>query len=463
MNKMTYDYDLFVIGGGSGGVRAARVAANLNKRVGLAEMDRIGGTCVIRGCIPKKLFFFAGGFADQFEDAKGYGWDVESKFDWKRLVTAKDKEIRRLQKIYTDNLKAADVDIFECRAALESPNEIRLEGQTKKTVSAERILIAVGAKPNIPDNIQGSEHCLVSDDMFELKNLPDRIVINGGGYIAVEFAGIMNSLGVQTTLVYRGDKLLRGFDDDVRDMIHQVYERHNIRIITNQNLNKVERNGDDSYSVRLDDQTVETDEVLLATGRIPQTDGIGLEKVGVEMERGVIKVNEYSRTSVSSVWAVGDVTNRKNLTPVAIHEAMLFCQTEFQDNPKSPDYHSIATAVYSHPEIGTVGLSEEDAKKEYQHLQIFRTKFLGLKNTLSGREDKTLMKIVVNGEDDAVLGCHIVGPAADEMIQALAVAITKGITKQELDETMAVHPTSAEELVTLYEPSYELKNGGRVE
>ena len=456
------DYDLFVIGGGSGGVRAARVAGSLNKKVALAEADRIGGTCVIRGCIPKKLFFYAGGFAEQFEDAKGYGWDVKAQFDWKQLVENKNKEINRLQKIYTDNLKKASVEIFGCHATIKSPNEIFLGGDLNKTVSAERILIAVGAKPNIPNEIIGSEHCLVSDDMFELPKLPNRIVISGGGYIAVEFAGIMNSLGVETTLVYRGDKLLRGFDDSVREMIHEVYEHHGVRIITNQNIKKVEED-DKHKTIRLDDGTITTDEILLATGRTPLTDGLGIEDVDIQMEGGAIKVDEFSRTSVPSIWAIGDVTNKKNLTPVAIHEAVQFCETEFGNNPKSPDYNHIATAVFSHPEIGTVGLTEEDAKNNHQHIQIFQAKFLGLKNTLSGRKTKTLIKIIVNKKNDEVLGCHIMGPSADEIIQAIAISMRKKIKKQEFDQTMAVHPTSAEELVTLYQPTYEIKNGVRVE
>jgi len=458
---MSYDYDLFVIGAGSGGVRAANRSAALGKKVGIAEKSRYGGTCVIRGCVPKKLYVYASVFSEYFEDAEGFGWTVgETSFDWKKLVANKEKEITRLEGLYKGGLNSNDVEMFDTRAQLRGPHDVYL-ADLDKTVTAERILIAVGGEPNRHTSLEGHEHAIVSDDAFDLENLPESIIIAGGGYIAVEFAGIFNGLGVDTTIVYRGSEILNGFDNDVREMLHDEYEKRGIRIITNQVFTKIEEGDSGKKRATLaSGEVLDVDQVMFALGRTPVTSDLGLETAGVETdERGFIKVNEYSRTSAESVWAVGDVTDRMQLTPVAIHESMCFVATEFRDDPQRPDHEMIPTAVFSHPEIGTVGLSEESAGHEYPLLNVFRANFKPMRNTISGRDSRMLMKLIVDAKTDIVVGAHVLGPDAGEMAQLLAIPIKMKCTKADFDRTMALHPSAAEELVTMYEPSYTVVDG----
>ncbi len=461
----SYDYDLFVIGGGSGGVRAARVAAALGKRVGIAEEYRFGGTCVIRGCVPKKLFVYASQFPEHFEDAAGYGWTVpDAKFDWKALIANKDREIARLEAIYKKNVEGAGGETFHTRATLLDPHTIRLEGENR-TVSADQILIATGGRPAAHPALPGNEHCISSNEAFHLAELPKAIVIEGGGYIAVEFANIFHGLGVETTLVYRGKEILGRFDMDLRRTLHATMERKGIKILCQSVLEWVRRRPDGRLDALVSGGSVLTaDQVMLAIGRTPNTEGLGLEAAGVELGKtGAVVVDDYSRTSVANIWALGDVTNRVQLTPVAIHEAMCFVETAFKDNPTKPDHDTIATAVFSQPEIGTVGLSEDEAAKRFADLEIYRALFRPMRHTLSGRDEKMLMKLVVDGATRKVLGAHILGPDAGEMAQLLGIPIKAGLTKDAFDRTMAVHPTAAEELVTMYKPTYRVKDGARLE
>lgn len=459
-----YDYDLFVIGGGSGGVRSARISASLGKKVGIAEEFRYGGTCVIRGCVPKKLLVYASHFSTDFEAARGFGWDVgTSKFDWATLIGSKDKEIDRLETIYQKGLNNAGAEIFHTRAVLEGKHEIRLVDDDR-VVTAEKIIIAVGGTPNRLDHMPGWEHCITSDEVFDLKELPENVVVQGGGYIAVEFACIFAGLGAKTTLVYRGEEILRGFDMDVRTLLHEEMSNRNINVICGQTIDKVD--SDDSVlTVSLSDGTkLQANQVLQATGRVPITKGLGLEKAGVELaDNQSIKVDVYSKTNVDNIWALGDVTNRVSLTPVAIHEAMCFIDTEYRGIPTTPDHDLIATAVFSQPEIGTIGMGEEQAAEKYPELNIFRAHFRPMKNTLSGSTEKMLMKIIVDGKTDLVIGIHIMGDGAGEMVQSLGIAIKMGATKEDFDRTMAVHPTAAEELVTMYQPSYRVIDGKRTD
>lgn len=457
-----FDFDLFVIGGGSGGVRAGRVSASLGKRVAIAEADRFGGTCVIRGCVPKKLYVYASQFAEHFEDAAGYGWTVgETKFNWSQLVANKNREIARLENLYRQGLEKAGATIFEGRAVLLDSHTVQVNGTTH---TAENILIATGGRPNPHEALPGHEHCIFSDEAFDLEELPRSIVIEGGGYIAVEFANIFHGLGVETTLVYRGKEILSRFDGDLRRGLHEAMEAKGIRILCQELFTSVDKRDDGRFDVQLKTKgTMTFDKVMLAIGRLPNTQGLGLEAAGVETgPREEIRVDAYSRTNVDNIWAIGDVTDRVQLTPVAIHEAMCFVETAFKENPTKVDHEDIATAVFSQPEIGTVGLTEEEAMLRYEELEIYRTSFRPMRHTLSGRQERMIMKLVVDGASRRVRGAHILGPDAGEMAQLLGIAVKARLTKDDFDRTMAIHPTAAEELVTMYEPTYRIRKKQRV-
>ncbi|CDZ30444.1 glutathione-disulfide reductase [Neorhizobium galegae] len=459
-----YDYDLFVIGGGSGGVRAGRVAASLGKRVAIAEEYRFGGTCVIRGCVPKKLFVYASQYHEHFEDAVGYGWEAgASTFDWKKLIAAKDREIARLEGLYRKGLENNGAEILETRAELVDAHTIRLV-KTGRTVTAEKIVIATGGAPNPHAALPGHELCISSNEAFDLPELPRSILIAGGGYIAVEFANIFHGLGVDVTLIYRGKEILSRFDHDMRQGLHKAMVEKGIRIVLTDVIEEVTKAPAGGLVARtMSGETIAVDTIMLALGRDPNTGGLGLEAAGVEMnERGAIVVDRYSRTSVPHIYALGDVTDRVQLTPVAIHEAMCFIETEYRNNPTAPDHDLIATAVFSQPEIGTVGLSEEEAAKHYPELEVYRAEFRPMKATLSGRAEKMIMKLVVDAASRKVVGAHILGHDAGEMAQLLGISLKAGVTKDDFDRTMAVHPTAAEELVTMYNPSYRVKNGERI-
>ncbi|MEP2829394.1 glutathione-disulfide reductase [Parvibaculum sp.] len=446
-----YVYDLFVIGAGSGGVRAARIAANHGAKVAVAEEYRVGGTCVIRGCVPKKLFVYASHFSDDFEDAAGFGWTVgETKFDWKTLVSHKDKEIDRLNGIYIRNLEKAGVEILDGRATVKDAHTIRLEGRERE-ITAERILVAVGATPFLPD-IPGIEHAITSNEAFHLEELPRRVVVVGGGYIAVEFAGIFNGLGVETMQLYRGPLFMRGFDDDLRDLLSEEMTKKGIDLRMNSDIVAIEKKDGELHLKLNDGDTISTDCVMYATGRAPNTKGLGLEDAGVKLGMaGEVVVDDYSQSSVESIYAVGDVTDRANLTPVAIREGHAFADTVFGGKDVKVDHSIIPTAIFSQPEMGTVGLTEAQAREQYEEVDIYKTAFRALKNTLSGSQERTFMKLIVDAKSDKVLGVHIMGSGAGEVIQAIGIAVTMGATKAQFDMTIAVHPTAAEELVTMKE------------
>lgn len=459
----SYDYDLFVIGGGSGGVRGARVAASLGKKVAIAEEYRYGGTCVIRGCVPKKLFVYASQFHEHFEDAAGFGWTVgESSFDWKKLVAAKDNEIARLEGLYKKGLAGANAEILETRAELLDAHTIKLL-KSGETVTAKTIVIATGGRPNPHEALPGHELCISSNEAFHLEELPKSILIAGGGYIAVEFANIFHGLGVETTLIYRGTEILSRFDEDLRRGLHEAMVAKGIRILCQDVMEKVTKGENGLVIETMKGETLNAGVVMLALGRDPNTKGLGLEKAGIAVnERGAVIVDDYSRTNVENIYALGDVTDRVQLTPVAIHEAMCFIETEYKNNPTKPDYDLIPTAVFSQPEIGTVGLSEEEAGKRYQELEVYRAQFRPLKATLSGRAEKMMMKLIVDAASRKVVGAHILGHDAGEMAQVLGITLKAGCTKDDFDRTMALHPTAAEELVTMYAPSYRIRDGQRL-
>lgn len=454
-----FDYDLFVIGGGSGGVRAARMAATHGAKVGIAEEYRYGGTCVIRGCVPKKLFVYASKFSEEFEDAEGFGWAVgERTFSWEKLISAKDQEIARLEGIYRRNLERTDVELHDTRAVLAGPNSVRLLA-TGQTVTAKYILIAVGASPNVDADLEGGEHVITSNEAFHLADLPQKVIVTGGGYIAVEFAGIFNGLGVDTTLMYRGEEILRGFDMDLRKAVHEEMEKKGIRVVCGDVLTNIEKDETGLLTAKSKlGETFTADQILYAIGRVPHTTDLGLEQAGVEVDGiGAIKVDEHSKTSVPSIYAVGDVTNRANLTPVAIREGHAFADTIFGNKPWTVDHSLIATAVFSQPELGTVGLTQEEALQQTPNLDIYKSSFRPMKHTLSGREEKMLMKLIVDADTDKVLGVHIMGPDAGELAQVLGITLEMGATKADFDRTIAVHPTAAEELVTMREPTERLR------
>jgi glutathione reductase (NADPH) len=452
--KSGFDYDLVVIGAGSGGVRAARIAAGYGARVLIAEEYRIGGTCVIRGCVPKKLMVYAARFADAFEDAAGYGWTVEPpSFDWATLIANKDREIDRLSAIYRRNLDTAGVEIVEERAVVAGPNAIRL-ATSGRTVTTRYILVATGGHPDFPDPIPGIEHAITSNEVFDLKEMPRRIVIVGGGYIALEFAGVFAGLGAKVTVLYRGAKVLRGFDEDVRDVVAEELGHRGIEIVCGDTISAIDKSADGLSVSTNGGRTIAADQVMLATGRRPNTAGLGLEDAGVVLgPRGEVRVDEHSASDVPSIYAVGDVTDRANLTPVAIREGHAFADSVFGNRPRAVDHSLIATAVFTTPEVGVVGLTEAEALVHCHSVDVYKARFRPMLNTLSGRQERMLMKIVVDADTDRVLGVHIVGDHAGEMIQIAAIAVSMRATKADFDATVAVHPTAAEELVTMRTPS----------
>jgi glutathione reductase (NADPH) len=450
--EMSEEVDLFVIGAGSGGVRAARISSGYGARVMVAEEFRVGGTCVIRGCVPKKLLVYASRFAEEFEDAAGFGWTVpEPKFDWATLIANKDKEIDRLEKAYTANLDRAKVKIAKSRAVLIDPHTVQLTA-TGETVRAKHILIATGGWPALGKQIEGYEHIISSNEAFHLKELPKRILIQGGGYIAVEFAGIFNGLGSEVTLVYRGDNILRGFDEDVRNHLRAEMEKRGIKIITKNIVEGIEKVNGGLDVCLSDHEQVVVDKVMFATGRRPNVKGLGLEAAGVKLSAtGAIAVNEYSQTNVPHIYAVGDVTDRVALTPVAIREGHAFADSVFGGKTTLVDHSNVPTAVFSEPECGVIGLTEAQACERLAKVDIYKTSFRPMKATLSGRDTRTFMKLVVDGITDRVVGAHMVGPDAGEIIQLIGIAVQMKATKADFDATMAVHPTASEELVTMRE------------
>tara|TARA_R110000868_G_scaffold3419_9_gene22103 strand:- start:179 stop:1552 length:1374 start_codon:yes stop_codon:yes gene_type:complete len=446
-----YDYDLFVIGAGSGGVRASRIASSHGAKVAVAEEYRVGGTCVIRGCVPKKLFVYASSFAEEFEDAEGFGWTVgERSFSWEKLIANKDREIDRLNGIYIRNLQNSKVEIFQSRAFLKDAHTVHLVAEGRD-VTADKILIATGGTPFKPV-IPGIELAITSNEAFHLETLPKRGIVVGGGYIAVEFAGIFNGLGVETTLLYRGEKILRGFDEDLRDALSEELPKKGLDLRVKSDIVSIARKGANLVATLTDGSTIEAGFVMYATGRAPNVAGLGLETVGVKLNaKGAVAVDPYSQTNVPNIYAVGDVTDRAALTPIAIREGQAFAETVFNNNPIAVDHSIIATAVFSQPELGTIGLSEADARAKYGELDIYKTSFRAMKHTMTGRHEKTFMKLVVDTASQRVLGVHLMGPSSGEIIQAIAIAVTMGATKKQFDQAVAVHPTAAEELVTLKE------------
>ncbi|MGE4061922.1 MAG: glutathione-disulfide reductase [Rhodospirillaceae bacterium] len=444
-----YDYDLITIGAGSGGVRASRLAAKYGGRVAVIEASRPGGTCVIRGCVPKKLLVYGAHFAADFEDALGYGWQVSGAVhDWRAMIEAKNRELDRLEGIYARILRDAGANLIAGKGVIADPHTVEVNG---KRLTADKILVAVGGWPAIPD-FPGKEHVISSNEALELKQRPKRVVIVGGGYIAVEFAGIFRALGSEVTLVLRSAQLLRGFDQDVRATLAEELEKKGIKIRRDCVVNSVEKCAD-GFSVRFDrNEEMRADCVLYATGRTPNTANLGLAEAGVKLDRkGAVVVDEWNRSSVESIFAVGDATDRVNLTPVAINEGRVFAESFFNKNPMTLDYTNIASAVFSQPPVSVVGLTEEQARQHHK-VRLFITRFRPMKHTLSGRDERTMMKLVVDKATDRVLGCHMVGEDAPEIIQGLAVALKAGATKAQFDATVGIHPTAAEEFVTMRDP-----------
>jgi glutathione reductase (NADPH) len=450
-----YDCDLFVIGAGSGGVRAARLAAMTGARVLVAEEYRVGGTCVIRGCVPKKLMVYASAFKRDFEIAKGYGWShSEPVFDWKTFLMTKDQEIARLSGVYTSNLTKAGADILYGTARFLDPHTLEVKGpRTDRTVTAEKVLIAAGDRPKLPQDLPGVEHVITSEEAFHLPELPKRMVIVGGGYIAVEFACIFHGMGVEVTLVYRGPNLLRGFDEDVRSHLADELRLRGIRVQLACLHERIEKRADGVLVSQMSEgPALEAEAVMFATGREPHVKLLGLEEAGVALnDKGAIAVDEYSRTNVPHIWAVGDITDRMPLTPVAIREAQAFAETEFYGKPMKFDHADVPTAVFSQPPVGVVGLTESEARHLHREVDIYLTRFRPMRTLFVGGDERMLMKLVVARATNKVVGCHIVGADAPEMIQMAAIAVKAGLTKAQWDETCALHPTAAEELVTLHE------------
>ena len=442
----SYDFDLFTLGAGSGGVAGSRRAGSYGARVAICEDSRVGGTCVIRGCVPKKLLVYGAQFADAFADAAGFGWHVVPPVhDWGALIAAKNTEIDRLEGIYHKLLADAGVKLLEGRGRLVDPHTVEVEGHR---YTAATIMIATGAHPVMPA-IPGIEHAITSNEALDLPHLPRRIVIVGGGYIAVEFAGIFGTAGSEVTLVVRGEELLRGFDDDVRVTLAQELRTRGLTIRTRTEIARIEKRGPSFIAYTAAGDEIEADVVLYATGRKPNTRGLGLEEIGIDCnEMGAVLVDEWQRTSIPHIYAVGDVTDRLNLTPVAIAEGRAIAETQFNNNPMKVDHTNVATAVFSQPPVGCVGLTERQARQKHR-VDIYRTRFRPMKHTISGREERTMMKLVVDRDTDRVLGCHMVGADAPEITQGLAIALKCGATKKQFDQTIGIHPTAAEEFVTM--------------
>jgi glutathione reductase (NADPH) len=448
---VAYDFDLFVIGAGSGGVRAARLAGGLGKKAAVAENWTVGGTCVNRGCIPKKLYAYAAHFREDFADAKGFGWKAAApKFDWPKLVRAKVKELARLDGIYAGILEKNNVRYIEGAATVTDPHTIRVG---RKSYTAETILIATGGRPS-EARFPGVEHTITSDEVFDLKRLPKRILVAGGGYIALEMASIFNGLGSKTTLMYRGPRILRHFDHEARVHLQEEMTKKGVRFILETIIDRIDKKRDGLHVRCSTGKRLVVDQVLMAIGRTPATHGLGLAEIGVELTRdGAVAVDHLSRTSVPHVYAIGDCTNRLNLTPVAIHEAVCLIETLYKNNPMRPDHRDVPTAVFSSPPLAVVGMSETEAREEFGDVEVYKTSFKPLKHTLSGRDEKVFMKLIVRGKTGEVVGAHMVGPDAPEIIQALAIAVKAKLTKEQFDSTMALHPTTAEEFVLMRTPS----------
>ena len=441
-----YDYDMITIGAGSGGVRAARLAGGYGARSAIVEAERIGGTCVLRGCIPKKLLIYGAHYADHFEDAKNYGWILDPQHDWPTLVDNKNTELDRLSGIYTKILSNNDVDLHEGRGVLADEHTVEVG---ENTITSEHILIAVGGWPSMPD-IPGIEHAISSNEALELPSLPKRMVIVGGGYIAVEFAGIFAGLGVEVTNILRADTVLRGFDEDIRLSLDKEMNNRGINIVSNTMVHSIADEGA-KFNLRLENgESLKTDLIMYATGRYPNTADLGLENIGVQLkENGSIKVDEWNRTTVPNIYAVGDVTDRIQLTPVAIQEGTAVSETLFNNNPIQVDYGDVPTAVFSNPPIGTVGLTEVEAREKFDRVDIYDSRFKPLLHTLSGRDENTYMKMIVDANTNRVIGVHMLGMDAPEIIQGIAIAIKAGATKAHFDGTTGIHPSAAEEFVTM--------------
>ena len=445
-----YQYDLFVIGAGSGGVRAARMSAGLGARVAIAEDRYLGGTCVNVGCVPKKLFVYASHFSEDFENARSFGWDIGSTdFNWSTLIKNKDAEIKRLNGVYKRILDNSGAETIRGRAKIVDEHTVEVNGEH---ITAERILIATGGWPSIPD-IPGKEHIISSNEAFFLESLPEKIIIVGGGYIAVEFAGIFHGLGVDTTLLYRGPLFLRGFDHEIRETLAEEMKKKGINIQFNSNISQIEKPGDELIATLEDGKQITAGQIMYATGRKPMTDNLGLETVAIELDKdNAIKVNDQYQTNVHSIYAIGDVTNRVNLTPVALAEGMVLAKHWFDNQNGEVDYSNIPTCVFSQPNIGTVGLTEEEAIEKHDLIDVYKSKFTPMKYSLSNNDEKTFMKIIVDRSSDKVLGVHMLGPDAGEIIQGIGIAIKAGATKKVFDSTIGIHPTAAEEFVTMRDP-----------
>ena len=442
-----YDFDLFTIGAGSGGVACSRRAGSYGAKVAVAEMSRVGGTCVLRGCVPKKLLVYGASIGQELEDAPGYGWTIEgAHFDWSTLIANKNKELNRLNKIYVRMLKDSGCTLIDGQARIVDPHTVEVGGQRYR---ARYILVATGGWPVLP-RVPGIEHVITSNEALELQTLPKRVVIVGGGYIAVEFAGIFNALGAQVTILIRGDMILRGFDEDIRFGLSQEMTKKGIRISCETQVKSIEKDGDVYTLLTTGEDLIEADCVLYATGRAPKTQGLGLTEVGVKLTKhAAVQVDAFSRTNVPSIYAVGDVTDRLNLTPVAIAEGRAVAETLFNNNPQKIDHSNVPTAIFSMPPAASVGLTEDEARCAYPKIDIYASNFRPMKHTLGGRDERSHMKVVVDGRSQRVLGCHMVGIDAPEIIQGLAIAMKCGATKRDFDATIGIHPSSAEEFVTM--------------